>query len=165
MVVIGMKPNRILFIGFKKAYKNDVSSSAILLDKISDEYEKFLFTNDYTTIIDEIDKLFLKEKYDYVIMFGQKPIIKRLAIETKCKKKKEIVETNFPLKSLLNVLDENDVAYKISENPGTSYCNFAYYNVLKCLEAREHQTKVIFIHVPYKDNFVEFEKFIKVINK
>lgn len=162
---IGMKQNRILFTGFKKAHENNISSSAILLEKISDEYGKFLFTNDYTTIIDEIDKLFLEEKYDYVIMFGQKPIIKRLAIETKCKKKKEIVETNFPIKKLLNILDENDIAYKISENPGTSYCNFAYYNVLKCLDARGHKTKVIFIHIPYKDNFVEYEKFVKVINK
>lgn len=162
---IGMKRNRIIFIGFKKAHKNDVSSSAILLDKISNKYEKFLFTNDYTTIIDEIDKLFLKEKYDYVIMFGQKPLIKRLSIEVICKQKKNILETNFPLKNLLNVLEENNITYKISKNPGTSYCNFAYYNVIKCLRVRDMHTKVIFIHVPYKENFVELDSFVKVINQ
>ena len=129
-----MKQNRILFTGFKK------SSAAILLDKISNTYEKFLFTNDYTTIISEIDELFEKEKYDYVIMFVQKPLIKRLSIEVKCKNKKNFLETTFPLRKLLNVLDENDIAYKISESPGTSYCNFLYYNVLKCLEVRKYKT-------------------------
>lgn len=165
MGVIGMKQSRILFTGFKKAHKNDVNSSAILLDKISNQFSKFLFTNDYTTIIDEIDKLFEKENYDYVIMFGQKPLIKSLSVEVICKNKNSIIKTNFPLKKLLDVLKENNIAYKISQNPGTSYCNFAYYNVLKCLEAREWNTKVIFIHVPCKDNFRELEKFVKVINQ
>lgn len=160
-----MRQSRILFTGFKKPYKNGESSSAFLLDKISDEYDKFLFTNDYTTIIYEIDELFEKEKYDYVIMFGQKPLIKRLSIEVKCKKKKEVLETNFPLKKLLTILDEKNIAYKISENPGVSYCNFAYYNTLKCLQVRGYKTKVIFIHVPFIDNFVELEKFIKIVNQ
>lgn len=165
MGVIGMKPNRILFTGFQKPYKNGENSSDLLLDKISDEYDKFLFTNDYTTIIYEIDALFEKEKYDYVIMFGQKPLIKRLSIEVKCKKKKEILETNFPFQKLLTILDENSISYKISENPGVSYCNFAYYNALKCLEVRGYKTKVIFIHVPFIENFVELEKFVKIINQ
>lgn len=39
-----MKQNRILFTGFKKAHENNISSSAILLEKISDEYGKFLLT-------------------------------------------------------------------------------------------------------------------------
>ncbi len=158
MVVIGMKQNRVLFTGFKN------SSAAILLNKISTSYEKFLFTNDYTTIIYEIDELFDKEKYDYVIMFGPKPLIKSLAIEKICKHKKNYLETNFPIEKLTNILSENNIAYKISENPGTSYCNFAYYNVLKCLEVRGFKTKVIFVHVPYIDNFVELEKVVKAIN-
>lgn len=165
MVEIGMKQNKVLLTGFKKAHKNDVSSSAILLDRLSEKYEKFLFTNDYTTIIWEIDALFEDQKYDYIIMFGQKPLIKGLAIETMCKQKKDYLKTNFPLEKLLTILDKNKITYRISQNPGTSYCNFAYYNVLKCLEVRKIDTKVIFIPVPFRENFEEFDALVALFNQ
>ncbi len=140
-----MRQNRVLLTGFKKAHKNDKSCSTTLIDKVSNQYSKFLFTNDYTTIIQEIDALFETKKQDYVIMFGQKPLIKSLAIEVMCKQKKNFLKTNFPLEKLLAILDKNKITYRISQNPGTSYCNFAYYNVLKCLEVREIDTKVILL--------------------
>ena len=158
MELIGMKQNRMLLTGFKN------SSSKDLLDRISTNYDKFLFTNDYTKIYDEIDKLFMTKKYDYVIMFGQKPLIKRLSIELIGKQQDKIVETTFSLEPLTDILEKNNIDYKLSKNPRTSYCNFAYYNVLKCLEAREMNTKVIFIHIPFKDNFIQMKEFIKLIN-
>lgn len=162
MVKIGMKQNRILLTGFKDVSKN---SSAMLLNRISDKYSKFLFTNDYTTIIDEIDSLFETKKYDYVIMFGQKPLMKSLAIEMICKQKKDFLRTNFPLEKLLTIFDNHLITYKISQNPGISYCNFAYYNVLKCLEARKIDTKVLFIHVPFIENSEEFERIVELFNQ
>lgn len=159
MVRIGMRQNRILFTGFKN------TSSATLLGMLSSAYSRFLFTNDYSTINDEIGKLFLKEEYDYVIMFGQKPLIKQLSIEIICKQMQDVLETNFPLEELMYYLKKNNISYKISRNPGTSYCNYAYYHVLKYLNSTEKQTKVIFIHVPYKKNFIEFNKLVKIINQ
>ena len=162
MELIGMKQNKILLTGFKKAFEGDTNSSKDLLDQISSHYDKFLFTNDYSTIIEEIDKLFSTKQYDYVIMFGQKPLIKRLSIELIGKQKTKTVETTFPLKKLTDILEKNHIDYKLSQHPGTSYCNFAYYHVLKHLE--EIKTKVVFIHIPYTKNFKQMKKVIDVIN-
>lgn len=159
-----MRQNRILFTGFKNPSRNIENSSAILLEMISNVYSKFLFTNDYSTIKSEIKRVFKKE-YDYVIMFGQKPLLKQLSIEIMCKQKQNILETNFLLEELLCFFKENQISYKISRNPGTSYCNYAYYYVLKYLNSVRKRTKVIFIHVPYKKNFIEFDKLVKMINK
>lgn len=65
MEAIGMKQNKILLTGFKKSSRKD------LLNKISSYYDKFLFSNNYTTI-QEMSGLF-----DYVIMFGQKNLTKK----------------------------------------------------------------------------------------
>lgn len=53
-----MKQNKVLLTGFKK------SSSKDLLNKISDYYDKFLFSNNYTTIIKEMSGLLDRKKYD-----------------------------------------------------------------------------------------------------
>ncbi len=58
MEAIGMKQNKVLLTGFKK------SSSKDLLNKISDYYDKFLFSNNYTTIIKEMSGLLDRKKYD-----------------------------------------------------------------------------------------------------
>ena len=98
-------------------------------------------------------------------MFGQKPLIKSLAIEMICKQKKDFLRTNFPLEKLLTIFDNHLITYKISQNPEISYCNFAYYNVLKCLEARRIDTKELFIHVPFIENFEEFERIVELFNQ
>ncbi len=157
MEAIGMKQNKVLLTGFKK------SSSKDLLNKISDYYDKFLFSNNYTTIIKEMSGLLDRKKYDYVIMFGQKPLTKKLSIELIGKQKDKTVETTFCVEKLTKVLEENQIDYRLSENPGTSYCNFVYYNVLKRLE--ESDTKAIFIHIPYKNNFVQMEDLTKMFNQ
>ncbi len=98
-------------------------------------------------------------------MFGQKLLIKNLAIEVMCKQKTNFLKTNFPLKKLLAILEKNKISYIISQNPGTSYCNFAYYYVLKYLEARKIDTKVIFIHILYEKNFTEFDALVALLNQ
>lgn len=112
---------RILVTGFK----GEENSSRVFLEQLSKEYiEPFLFSNDYTLIYDEIDGLFPDKKYDYVFMFGQKPVLGQLSLELKCRCK----------------------------------------NALKCLEARELDTKVIFIHIPYLEKFEEMEKVVSFFN-
>ena len=158
MGLIGMKQNKILFTGFKN------SSAETLLSQISNTCcDTFLFTNDYTTIIYETDKIF-QQNYDYIVMLGQKPLIKKLSIELIAKQKKEIIKTNFPVENLIQILKEKDIAYKFSEHPGTSFCNFAYWNMLKCCEINERNEKIIFIHIPYINNFVEEKEIIHLIN-
>ena len=154
MVKIGMKQNNILLT----AFQGEENISKILVDQISNAYDKFIFSNDYTRISNEICNVLSKKTYDFIICFGQKPIIKRLSIETLAKQKNECMETNFPIKELCGRLDEKNISYKLIKNPGTSYCNFLYYNLLKYVEDNQYPTKIVFIHVPYLANFLELKK-------
>lgn len=157
--------SRILFTGFLKVHPKGVNSSFILLDNISNQFSKFLFSNDYAKILSEIEKLFSEKHYDYVILFGQKPLIRSLFIELCCKINDDVLETNFPLEKLMEDLKENHIKYKLSRRTGNSYCNFLYYHTLKYLKERQIDTKVIFIHLPYQDKFREFSSLVEIINK
>lgn len=96
--------SKILFTGFLKAHPKDVNSSLILLDSISNRYSKFLFSNDDAKILSEIEELFREKQYDYVILFGQKPLIRSLSIELCCKINDVVLENNFPLEKLMEDL-------------------------------------------------------------
>ncbi len=152
---------KILLTGFK-SIKNGLNSSETLINSILGNYDKFLFTNDYSTIIYEIDELLKDNKYDYIIMFGQKPLIKNLRIELICKKEKEILKTNFNIEKIEIYLKKNNIDYKLSENPGTSYCNFVYYNMLKYIKTRGFRGKAIFVHIPFLNNFREYDRFVNL---
>ena len=151
-----MKQNKILLTGFK-ATRFDKSASKVFLEQINN-YDKYLFSNNYDNINREI-KLLQLEKYDYVFMFGQKPVIKRLTIEIDAKKD-NILNTNFQVEAFIEELINNNISYRLSHNPGNSYCNHAYYKVLEFIKANNLKTKVIFIHIPYIKNFVEMNKCI-----
>lgn len=159
-----MKQNKILLTGFKKAYENDISTSKILLDKVNNNYDKFLFTNDFNIIKEEAKEI-IKQDYDYIIMLGQKPKIKDLVIEIECHNERESLYTNFPLELILKPLKDNKINYHIRETIGEYYCNYAYYEVLKNLKETRTNTKVIFIHIPYINNFNNISKVIEILNK
>lgn len=159
-----MKQNKILLTGFKKAYGNDISTSKILLDKVNNNYDKFLFTNDFNIIKEEAKEI-VKQDYDYIIMLGQKPKIKDLVIEIECHNEEGSLYTNFPLELILKPLKDNKINYHIRETIGEYYCNYAYYEVLKNLKETRTNTKVIFIHIPYINNFNNISKVIEILNK
>lgn len=154
---------RILVTGFKSG-RNELNSSEVLLKKLVG-CDTFLFSNDYTKIYHEVSAIIFENPYDIVLMFGQKPLLKRLAIEVQSKQKKEFLKTNFPLDSFVEELEQNQILYKISESPGTSYCNFAYYNLMKGSSVNGLDTKILFIHVPFLENFVQKEEFICFLNQ
>lgn len=158
-----MKQNKILLTGFEKAYESDISTSKILLDRVNNNYDKFLFTNDYNIIEEEAKKVIMKN-YDYIVMLGQKQKIKDLIIEIECHNKKESLYTNFPLEFILKPLKNNKINYHIRETIGDYYCNYAYYQVLKNLKEKRLNTKVIFIHIPYIDNFNDINRVIEILN-
>lgn len=160
---IGMTRSKVLLTGYQGG-KGDLSTTETLLDKVSIDCDKFLFTNDFDSIKEEVAELILKD-YDYIIMFGQKPVIKNLSVEIECFFNNEYEYTNFPLRMILNPLKKYNIDYEVKESPGNSYCNFAYYQVLKQVESHKLKTKVIFIHVPHLKNFVEFDKVVNMINE
>lgn len=159
-----MKQNnsKILYTGFKKVGKNGTSCSDVLLDKV-DKNKTFLFTNNFDVIEEEI-KSILKEDYDKIIMFGQKPLINNLRIEKRAVVENNNLFTNFSLDNLELMFKEYDISYKFSENPGNSYCNYAYFQMLKRINEQNLKTEVVFIHIPYIDRFKEINKVINLLN-
>ncbi len=153
--------SKILFTGFKKANARDLNSTVFLLETLPKK-NYFLFTNDFDCIKREVEELF-KEKWDKIVMFGQKPVVKSLRVERCARLGDEVMQTNCDLLKIESLLNSNDIAFKWSDNPGNFYCNYAYFQVLKMIELKELKTEVIFIHIPYLDNFVQMDKLRRLL--
>ena len=158
-----MKQNKVLLTGYHSD-SNDLSTTEVMLNKINNHYEKFMFASNFDCIKEQVKEI-LKKEYDYILMFGWKPVVKKLSIEIECHLNNDYLFTNFPLEKILLPLKRNNIDYKISENPGNSYCNFAYYQTLKYIKENKLNTKAIFIHIPHLNNFIELDKVIDLINK
>lgn len=152
-----MTRSKILFTGFKKINPRDNNSSCVLLEDLPNT-RCFLFTNDFAVIDKEIDTIF-EEHWDKIVMFGQKPVIKRLSVDKCAKFSDEILWSNYDFIGLKSILTENKIDFKWSENPGHSYCNYAYFRLLKKIQGSQSNTKVVFIHIPYVKNFVSYDAF------
>lgn len=157
-----MKQNKVLYTGFKKAHPRDANSSFQLLERLTSK-RIFLFTNDYDSIDREVEYI-LGGCFDEIIMFGQKPSIKRLCVERCAKCCDEILSTNYDLSKIEKIMKENCIDFKYSNNPGNSYCNYAYFQMLKLVKIKKLKTKVIFIHIPYVQNFYQMDDVLKLFN-
>lgn len=158
-----MKQNNILLTGYKSINEKDLSPSKEVLNKITNKINKFLFTNDFKTIDEEVKEI-LKYNYEYIIMIGWKPNIKKISIEIASYYESNCLYTNILLEEILKPLKKHNIAYSLSENPGTSYCNHAYYEVLNNIKKSNLKTKAIFIHIPALNNFGDMDKFISMLN-
>lgn len=145
-------------------YKAQKSIVLTLLDKIKSPVEKFLFTNNFNKIEQEVKKCLQNKNQDYIIMFGRKPRIKQIAIEMESRIENEIFKTNFPLEAFALFLKENKLNFRLSRSPGNSYCNYAYFHMLKYIYENNLSTKVIFIHIPFAKNFCELDKFAQTLD-
>ncbi len=158
-----MKQNKIVYTGFEKVNEKDINSSLILLDNIQNA-ETFLFANDYDIIKMQSHNL-VKEDYEAIIMFGQKPRIKNLRLERRAFLHGDTLPTNWNLEALGTTLKSGFIDFKYSDNPGNYYCNYAYFQVMHEIRKQNKKTKVIFIHIPYIDNFIQFTEVTKLINE
>lgn len=157
-----MKQSKILYTGFKKAHEKGISASEILLNETANK-NTFLFTNDFDCIKEEVDEL-LKEEWDKIVMFGQKPAIKALRVERCAHLEERTWHSNWNLMVIANVLKDNSIDFKFSDKPGNSYCNYAYCQMLKGIH-KKRCGKVVFIHVPYMKNFEQFDEVVNLINE
>ena len=71
--------NKILFAGFEG---ND-NSAKVLLDKFSSSecVQKLYLKNDFSVCASQITEHIQKEDYDFIITFGQKPVVKSVYLE------------------------------------------------------------------------------------
>lgn len=123
-------------------------------------YRTLLLPNDKIIDSEKLIEAILNEETDYIISFGQRPNMKdKVHIETTAKDGEFLINTNIDFEKLKTVFEQNDVISKISHNAGTSFCNQLYLNVLKYIYTNNMDTKMVFIHIPFKKNISDFESF------
>lgn len=135
-------------------------SSAEKLIKGVNGYKTLILPNDKIMDTQKLISVISKEKFDYILSFGQKPIIKdKVHIETLAKNKEFPIKINFDFEELMQSFNKNGIVSKISNNCGTSYCNQLYLNGLKYILQNDMDTKMVFIHIPFAKNITEFDDF------
>ena len=133
-------------------------SSAEILIKDWDTYPKNILPNDKIRDSELLIASLEKEKYDYIISFGQKPNIKdKVYIETTGKQGNVCIETKFPWNKLRYLFEEKGLCTAVSHNAGTSFCNQLYYNALQYFRQSNVNTKMIFIHIPFEKNISDMK--------
>ena len=126
-----------LYIAFKG--KNNTSNQLLSLLPASD---KVLLTNSFSGLRRDISKISF-ESFRSVVMFGiDKALVDSVRIERNAMCKGENRDSTYDIPGLMEKLDNQEIAFTVSETPTQYLCNEAYFCVLeKCLDA-------VFIHIP-----------------
>lgn len=147
------------------SFKGKNNSSSILLNNIrANLTDKLELTNSFITSEKELKQKIDKNKYKYIISFGQKPNCNKLYVELFGNKNDDKLETLFPHKKLVSFLKNNNIEYSISKNAGNYLCNNIYYEGMKYIKEKSLDVKIIFIHIPSINTEFNFEKVSKVIS-
>lgn len=138
------------------------TSSELFIKKA--DYKSLILPND--KIIDS--NILLKEislqEYDFIFSFGQKPGIKdKIYIETTARNADSCINTNFGYDKLKDILESHNIAVRISNNAGTSFCNALYWSGLNYIYNQCMDTRMIFLHIPFNKNIADSELFFKQI--
>lgn len=146
---------KILIAGFEG---ND-NSAKILLDYIEKEGNKDILylENDFDISSKQIEERLL-QKYDYVLIFGQKPNTKNIYLENNA------IIDNIKLATDYNygVLKENleNANYKVvsSNDAGNYLCNNVFFRALNFKQKNKLNSKIAFIHIPTIDDIEDINK-------
>lgn len=143
--------NKILFTGFN----GDKNTSKLVLDYLSKntKYDCMYLENDFELSVSKFIKKIKSDKYDFIVSFGQKPVIKSLYFEKYGKNRTNKLETNYDF-TRLKCFSQKWIKTKTSENAGNYLCNNLYYNGLKYIYENKLKAKMIFIHIPSFNNCV-----------
>ena len=156
----GIYPNVLI-----TSFKGKNNSSSILLHSIrANLTDKLELTNSFSTSEKELKNKISKNKYKYIISFGQKPNCDHIYIELYGSKNNDKIETSFPYKKLVSFLKENNIDYSISKYAGNYLCNNIYYEGMKYIKDNSLEIEMIFIHVPSINAKFNFEKISKIIS-
>lgn len=134
------------------------TSSELLVKRT--KYRSLILPNDKMMdsqiLLEEISR----QRYDYVLSFGQKPNIKnKIYFETTARNADSRIDTNFEFGKLKSALESYDIPVQISSNAGTSFCNALYWNGLNYISNKCPDTKMLFLHIPFCKNIADPELF------
>ena len=140
---------KILIAGFEG---ND-NSAKILLDNIKEKYNEdvLYLKNDFQVSSEQIEEK-LKENYDYVLIFGQKPNTKNVYLENNANLDGTELVTDYYYGVLKEKLEDNNYKVISSCDAGNYLCNNVFYRALKFKENNNLKTKIAFIHIPTTNN-------------
>ncbi len=126
----------------------------------ADRFQAIFLPNDKVMDSEILLKALKNKSADYVICFGQKPLIKnKITVETTARDGEICLHTAFDCEKMLALFVRSGVAAKISHNAGTSFCNRLYYNLLNYLAQNSSKTRAVFIHIPFAKNIDDFGGF------
>lgn len=136
------------------------NSSAELLIRDTEEFRTLLLPNDKVKDSEILIDVIANEQFDYVISFGQRPNIKnKVHIETTAKDGDFHIDTGIDCEKIKQLFEKKGMEAKISHNAGTSFCNKLYLNGLKYIRQNDLDTKMVFVHIPFKKNISDFDTF------
>lgn len=127
---------------------------------IQDKYNTLLLPSNKKTDVEILLAALQKHEYDYIISFGQRPILKdKVCIETTAQNANHRMVTTADCNHLKECFECHGITAKLSHNAGTSYCNNLYWNGLSYIARQKLKTKMVFIHVPFSKNIKDITEF------
>lgn len=139
------------------------TSSELLIQ--DSKYNTLLLPSNRKTDVEILFSALEKHEYDYIISFGQRPILKdKVCIETTAQNANHKINTTADYECLRDLFEKNGVPAKLSHNAGTSYCNNLYWHGLSYIAEQNLKTKMVFIHVPFSKNIKDMADFNRKIS-
>jgi len=140
------------------SFKGKDNSAKILLDNIRKEcnLDVLYLENDFKVSTTQIEEKLL-QKYDYVLIFGQKPETKDVYLENNAIIEETKLETDYYYGVLRENLESNNYKVISSCDAGNYLCNNVFFRALNFKKINNLKTKIAFIHIPSIDNL----KFIR----
>lgn len=140
------------------------TSSELLIQ--DSKYDTLLLPSDKKTDVEMLFSALEKQKFDYIISFGQRPLLKdKVCIETTAQSAGQKHDTTVNCEYLIELFEKNGLPAKLSHNAGTSYCNNLYWHGLSYIAEQDLKTKMVFIHVPFSQNIKDITDFSqKILN-
>ena len=150
----GMKHPNTLLTAFRG------TSSERLISCFDGEFHKLILENHKGKSVNQLIQLLKGNNFDYVISFGQKPVIRdKLYIELTGKINNVSYKTDFDADRFIDSLTRFGFSVHTSNNAGTSFCNNIYAHGLKFIKENTLKTRMIFVHVPFEKNISDFGDF------
>lgn len=150
---------KILIAGFE----GEDNSAKILLDEIQQESNNDILylKNDFEMSGKQIQQKLL-QKYDYVLIFGQKPNTKNIYLENNATLNEIKLITDYYYGVLKKELESNDYKVVNSCNAGNYLCNNVFFRALSFKQTNNLKTKIAFIHIPTIDNIEDIKQLSRI---
>ena len=150
---------KVLLAGFA----GEDNASKVVLDKCSLRLEKLYLDNDFSACEAQI-KSAVNGGYDFILILGQKPVIKSIYIELAGRYSNGALRTDFDYSALENSFAASGYRVRISENAGNYLCNHVYYHALLASRSLRKNVQILFLHIPYLRKMTDIDLLASVLS-